>query len=115
MIASFKADNVRQGLDDIFMKYKDRLMEDVDLPLKEVQGMRIGSTSDFGDAESTETDSTLLSDIKEARNTLVELEASPAMAELDGGTPVVELPADTKAIELSHSASTTKKPYELQG
>ena len=89
------------------MKYKDKLMGDVDLPLT-VQGMKIGS--DFDDDTSTEADSTLFSDVKEASCTLAELESNaPGAAELEACRPVAELPAESKASELEDNGSAKKR------
>ena len=114
MLASYKVDKIRQGLDDIFARYKDKLMEDVNLPLK-VRDMKIetadAKTDSLYDETSTEADSTLFSDLKEASNTLAELDANPAMAELEANAPA-ELSAEPKISELAHSPSTVTKRTE---
>lgn len=121
VLKSFRAVDVQQGLEAIFAKYKDKLMEDVDLPLK-VSGMRIGGEGDADADEvesvSTEADSTLFSDLSEARTAVAELEAQPAASELPGSRPVAELPVEessAKRVELAHSLSTVKRPAELRG
>ena len=81
-IKSFKADKVQQGLEAMIEKYKDNLMENVDLPLK-IQGVQIGDEAE--DDASTEADSVLYTDFKKAEEALVELEATQ--------TPVAELDA----------------------
>lgn len=108
---SFRADHVRQGIEAIFAKYKDKLMEDVDLPLT-IEGLRIGSHSE--DDGSTETDSTLYSDLKEANSALVELEAATPVAELDATRPLAELSAERKTSELE-GVTTARKRHELEG
>ena len=116
VIASFKADAVNEGLDNLIAKYKDRLMDNVDLPLK-VKGMSIesGILDDTSTEASTEPDSFLFADAKEAREILVELEAKePPVAELEGGPPLAELPAESKAIELEAIGSQSKR-HELHG
>ncbi|KAK4546616.1 hypothetical protein LTR36_001833 [Oleoguttula mirabilis] len=111
VLKSFKADEVQRGLEAMLMRYKDKLMEAVDLPLT-VQGLKIGS--DFDDDTSTEADSTLYSDVKEASSTLVELEShSPVAAELETDRPVVELPAESRASELADGSLVTKR-HELE-
>ncbi|TKA59146.1 hypothetical protein B0A55_11865 [Friedmanniomyces simplex] len=117
VIASMKAETVRQGMEEIFARYKDKLMEDIDLPLK-VGRVRIDS-GDGGDddsltpVDSVEGDSTLCSDIKEAKDTLAELEAKePVVAELPGSRTAMELPAESKLSELD-AVSTAS--IELDG
>lgn len=111
LAASYKVEKVRLGIEKLFTKYKDKLMEDVDLPLK-VQGMTIGSELEEDD-NSTEADSTLLSDLKEAHEAYAELEANEPLAELDASKPLVELPAESKVSEVVDRASTRKR-YELE-
>ena len=103
--ASMRVETVRQGIEAIFARYKDKLMEDVDLPLK-VGRMRIDSNDGDDDTlvsiDSTEGDSTLFSDISDAKDALAELEAKEQIAELpaDKMATSVELPADSKRAEL---------------
>lgn len=111
VLKSFRANDVQKGLDAIFTRYKDKLMEDVDLPLT-VQDLRMDSELDDGDS-STEADSLMLQDLKEANTAVAELDASIPIVELDASAPMVELPAEPKRSELAHSKSTTKKPFEL--
>ena len=114
VIASFKADQVRQGIEAIIARHKDKLMEDVDLPLN-VDGMSIGSKDSDDRSISTEADSTLFSDLKQANDAVAELEANSPVAELDATRIVAELPASEKKLsELEDSAGTRKK-YELEG
>jgi hypothetical protein len=142
ILKSFKACDVGSGIEAIFLKYKDKLMEDVDLPLR-VGSLRIGSQVDLvadadADDNSTEADSTIFNDIREAASAFKSLEAGVpvdevSIAELDSNAPV-ELPGDSRpvselahspstvkkpvaAVELAHSPSTVKKPpkYELEG
>lgn len=120
VLASFKVDAVQRGVEDIFAKYKDNLLEDVDLPL-EVQGITIGSEIE----DDTGSDADLFGDYKEASAALAELEAkgppvaeldakeSP-LAELDGSKPLVELPAEREVSELSGVSSAAKRA-ELEG
>ena len=115
--AAMRAENVRQGVEAIFGRYKDKLMEDVDLPLK-VGRLRINSL-DGGDddsltlIDSTEGDSTICSDITEAKKNLAELEATETVAELPADKTAVtsELPADNKVLELD-AVSTTRVELE---
>lgn len=124
LVASYKIENVERGVEDLFNEYKDKLLDDVDLPLK-VSGLRIEST--LWDDTSTEADSILLADAQEAHAALAELDASgpPPIAELDGMRPVVELPAESivrtaelpaesKASDTSHAHSTSCRA-ELEG
>jgi len=111
VLKSFRADDVQKGLDAIFTRYKDRLMGDVDLPLT-VQGLKISEGTDDGDS-STEADSSMFQDLKEANVAVAELDASIPIVELDAGAPAVELSADWNRSELAHSNSTIKKPVEL--
>ena len=103
-------------------------MEDVDLPLQ-IKGMRIGTELD--DDNSTEADSTLLADLKEANDacaeleaqtpvteldaneSIAELDASEPIAELDASHSIVELPAESKMTGRKYSSSTRKR-YELE-
>lgn len=111
--ASFKVDTVQRGVEDLFNEYKDRLMDDVDLPLK-VQGMRIEGKS--WDDTSTEADSILLADVREANAALAELEADRPLpiAELDGTKPIVELPAESHASAFGDKNSVPGRA-ELEG
>ena len=117
--ASMKVEAVRRGIEDIFARYKDKLMEDIDLPLK-VGRIRINSGDDItGDGESLATvdskdgdDSTLANDLKEAKDALAELEAKePVVAELPGTKLVTELPAIEKPPELD-AVSTARIELE---
>ncbi|KAK5686968.1 hypothetical protein LTS10_001104 [Elasticomyces elasticus] len=112
--ASMKAETVRQGVEAIFANYKDQLMEDVDLPLK-LERTKLGD--DDGDSlamtESIDGDSTLCSDVKQAKDAMAELEAKePVVAELPGSRMVAELPADNKVLELDAVTTTL---IELDG
>ncbi|KAF2765736.1 hypothetical protein EJ03DRAFT_354618 [Teratosphaeria nubilosa] len=109
VMKSFRADQVRQGLEAIVVKYKDKLMEDVDLPLKIEGRPSIGELS-ADDDTSKGVVAELLGDLK---NGMKELEAGPALKELEGSqTTVAELPGDVGArAELAHSASTVKKRF----
>ncbi|KAK5726643.1 hypothetical protein LTR15_002530 [Elasticomyces elasticus] len=112
--ASMKAETVRQGVEAIFANYKDQLMEDVDLPLKLE---RTKLCDDDGDSlvmtDSIDGDSTLCSDVKQAKDAMAELEAKePVVAELPGSRIVTELPADNKVLELD-AVTTTR--IELDG
>lgn len=106
VLAAFKIDTVQRGVEDIFAKYKDKLMQDVDLPM-EIQGMTIGSDSDLS-RFSSNADADLLADCKEASAAMAELEAKgpsameseSKVAELDGATPIAELPAEREISEL---------------
>lgn len=134
LAASYKVEKIRQGVDDLFMAYKDKLMEDENLPLK-VEGLKIGSDpfADPDDDTSTDAGSSLDSatldgldgDIVYAKRAFTNLEASSGGAvEMDASEPMVELPADSepselpgdsKAIEhtLGLSRSKTKR-YEME-
>ena len=112
--ASYRVEVVRQALEDMVTRYKDKLMEDVDLPLK-INGLRIEGDIDDDDL-STEADSVLVADLKEANAAYAELDAATPVteapvAELDASQPIVELPADTSRNEKSSSAP----PVELEG
>lgn len=108
VVASFRADTIGQAIEAIFAKYKDKLMDNVDLPLR-VGRMSIGSLDSLLDDTSTEADSTLFSDLKEAREGTVELDASMPMAELDASTPLAEMSTERKVSELSATASVLRK------
>ena len=122
VLASFKVEAIQRGVEDIFAKYKDRLMQDVDLPM-EIQGIKIGS--DIQDDGNSDAD--LFADVKEASAALVELEAkgppvaeleakaTPA-AELDGTAPLVELSAEREISEMScmSPVSPTEKRAEFE-
>jgi hypothetical protein len=117
----------------MFNEYKDKLMEDVDLPLK-VKGMRIDPSDDGASSiYSDGGDSSLFNDLKDARegftvdakyappSSAVEMDAAPPVAELDGTIPIaemdasqplVELPADTKLAQ-SKVQPDWKKHAEL--
>lgn len=91
-------------------------MEDVDLPLH-IKGMKIGDDLDDDDEDlSTEADSVLIKDYKEASEALAELEANPKspVVELDATKPLVELPGDTKVSDVKRPDLTEKLP-ELPG
>ena len=124
LAASYKVEVIRQSVEDLFAKYKDKLMEDVDLPT-EVVNMKIGENPFDDDNESTATESTLFADLKEASAVYAELEGKSPVVELDAEKPlvelpaereksVVELPADSKISELEDSSSARKR-YELAG
>lgn len=95
--ASYKVETIRQALEDMVTRYKDRLMDDVDLPIK-VKGLHLEGDIDEDDL-STEADSMLMTDLKEANAAYAELDANPStsIAELDAGSekPIAELPAAT--------------------
>lgn len=122
LAASYKVEVIRQSVEDLFAKYKDKLMEDVDLPL-EVRDMKIGENPFDDDNESTETESTLFADLKEASAAYAELEANTPVAELDASKSMVELPAENERpiSELSAESkvselediSSARKRYEL--
>ena len=115
VLASFKADAVKQGVDDIFARYKDKLMEDVDLPLK-IGKMQIESPPATEDDRSTinslttmdtlDTDESLYTDVQDARAALVELETNERIVELDDHRNVTELPAESKPVELDAVGNT---------
>ena len=111
--ASYKIEVIQQALEDMITKYKDKLMEDVDLPLK-VNGLRIEGDIDDDDL-TTEADSTLIIDLKESNAAYAELDtttpAETPVAELDASKPIVELPADTSR----HDKPLTALPVELEG
>ena len=115
LAASYKVETIRQSVDDLFMKYKDKLMEDVDLPLV-VKGVRIGSDLDDDDMSMSSTgDSVLFEDLKQANEVYAHYadeKAKAPMAELDASTPVAELSADFEktAFELP---ATEKSMFEL--
>ncbi|KAK5130600.1 hypothetical protein LTR08_001919 [Meristemomyces frigidus] len=114
VLKSFKAEGVQRGLEAMFVKYKDNLMDDVDLPLT-VQGLEIGSHWDCDSNDtSTEADSTLLSDVREASSTLAELESNtPVAIELEASRPVAELSAEDKVNELEDNSAATQR-HELE-
>lgn len=108
---SFKVYEVQQGVEAIFARYKDKLMEDVDLPMT-VEGLTIGAKPD--DDTSTEADSTLFIDVKEANIALAELDSdTPAAVELDGERPLAGLCAVSKLSEL-RGGGTTQEWHELE-
>lgn len=109
VLAAFKIDTVQRGVEDIFAKYKDKLMQDVDLPM-EINGLQIGSDSDLS-RFSSNADADLLADCKEASTAMAELEAKgktgvqndskgTPVAELDGTAPLIELSADREISEM---------------
>lgn len=114
-MASLRVDAVQQGLENVLIRYKDGLMEDVDLPLQTdgMSFMRIDSK--LSDDTSTEADSVMFAD---ARAALVELEATSSrqtsIAELDGSPTVTELPANDLGRTLSNAKLTTIQE-ELEG
>lgn len=107
-LAAFKVENVQRGVEDLFARYKDNLMQDVDLPM-EIQGIKIGSDSDLSRTTSN-ADADLLDDCKQASAAIAELEAkglstdsgpnATNVAELDGAAPLVELPAEREISEM---------------
>lgn len=114
VVKSMKAETVRQGIEAIFARYRDKLMEDVDLPLG-VGRVKIHAddVDSWTTVDSLEGDSTLCSDIKEAKTAMAELEAKePAVAELSGSKVVTELPASSQILELEGMDS---KRSELDG
>ena len=117
--ASYKTEKIQAGLEDIFTNYKDKLMENVDLPLQ-IRGVKIGADGEFDEDDesiSTETDSLLIKDFKEASDALVELEASEKspIVELDAEKPLVELPGDTKIAGDVKKLDLSEKLPELPG
>lgn len=111
--ASFRVDTVQRGVGDIFRQYKDKLMDDMDLPL-EVDGVKIEARS--GDDTSTEADSILFADAREATTALAELEANGehVIHELNDATPLAELPVETTATKLN-DADPVLHVAELEG
>ncbi|RMY69848.1 hypothetical protein D0863_06191 [Hortaea werneckii] len=110
VVKSFQAEKVQQGLQAIFTTYKDRLMEDVDLPLDAVQSHTDAASTD-GDS-STDADSSLFNDVRLANAAVAELDARQPVAELESDATLVELP-DNGLAELAHSRSTVKRPVEV--
>ncbi|KAI7716251.1 hypothetical protein KC353_g5518 [Hortaea werneckii] len=110
VVKSFQAEKVQQGLQAIFATYKDRLMEDVDLPLDAVQSHTDAASAD-GDS-STDADSSLFNDVRLANAAVAELDARPPVAELEADATLAELP-DNGLAELAHSRSTVKRPVEV--
>jgi hypothetical protein len=110
---SLKVKAVQRGIEDLFNEYKDKLMDDVDLPLK-VGDERI--EGGLWDDTSTESDSVFLKDANEANTVLAELDATgpPPIAELDGTLPIVELPAEREPSELADTSMKLAK-VELEG
>ena len=110
----------------MFTVYKDKLMEDVDLPLK-VESLNIGSDAD---ADSiAETDSSLVNDYRDVTEAYAkrdpnvpDMEATTPVAELDANRPLVELPTERNVVELPterkvaelQDTSSTRKRYELE-
>lgn len=139
MAASYKCEAISQALDDMFAEYKDKLMEDIDLPT-DVKGLKIGKDGDddamtinsslAGDDASTIGDSSLADDVQELADTAaahekgdskgapqggaVELAGDMPLAELDGVRPVAELPAEIKKGQME-DVSMAKPKYEMQG
>ena len=112
LAASLKVDNVQREVDDLLIKYKDRLMDDIDLPL-EPQRMRIEAK--LSDDTSTEDgDLMLRADANDARATLAELEANSQTfaSELDGSAPMAELPATTTYELDNHKTITAQADLE---
>ena len=86
--------------------------DNVDLPLK-TQVLTLNPEPD--DDVSTEADSTLYTDLKDAEKALIELEGSTTpVAELDTSRPVAELPAHSKVHELE-DVDSTRTRHELEG
>ncbi|KAK3725183.1 hypothetical protein LTR37_000694 [Vermiconidia calcicola] len=126
MAASYKVEIIREGIEEMFTVYKDKLMEDVDLPLK-VESLNIGSDAD---ADSiAETDSSLVNDYRDVTEAYAkrdpnvpDMEATTPVAELDANRPLVELPTERNVVELPterkvaelQDASSTRKRYELE-
>lgn len=112
----------------MFTEYKDKLMEDVDLPIS-IKGLKIGTDPDDDDT-STVADSTLSDDIQELKDaaaahqnsdskqrpedTTLELEGNTPLVELDASTPVAELGVETK-VGKPEDVSIAKPKYELPG
>ena len=126
-IASYRVDNIQRGIEAIFIRYNDKLLENVDLPLQPRK-----TSAEFDDDASTEADSTLWTDLKEAHNFVSELEAknsgsTTSLPELDGTKTPVELPAEPAGVsELEDTSSsmgnlniavkgTPNQPAELEG
>ncbi|GAB1744373.1 hypothetical protein NU219Hw_g1653t1 [Hortaea werneckii] len=110
VVKSFQAEKVQQGLQAIFATYKDRLMEDVDLPLDAVQSHTDTGSTD-GDS-STDADSSLFNDVRLANAAVAELDARRPIAELEADATFVELP-DNGLAELAHSRSTVKSSVQM--
>ncbi|KAK0941013.1 hypothetical protein LTR29_007431 [Friedmanniomyces endolithicus] len=105
VVAAMKAEKVKQGVEAIFGRYKDKLMEDVDLPLKPGRSRtKSGDNADeislLTHTDSVEGDSELLNDIKEGKAALAELEAKEPLVEMNAIRDAMELPADSKRSEL---------------
>lgn len=109
--SSYKVEVIRQALEDMVTRYKDRLMEDVDLPMK-VQGLHIKGDIEEDDL-STEADSMLMVDLKEANAAYAELEATTTVAELPATEqPIAELPAEPSS---KGEKPLPPAPVELEG
>ena len=107
---SFQTDKVHQGLQAIFATYKDRLMEDVDLPLDTVKSHTDAESTDAD--SSTDGDSSLFNDVRLANAAVAELDGRRPVAELEADATLVELP-DNGLAELAHSRSTVKRTSEV--
>ncbi|KAK5168339.1 uncharacterized protein LTR77_006908 [Saxophila tyrrhenica] len=130
MAASYKIDKITHGLEDMFTEYKDKLMEDVDLPM-EIKGIKIGHDPDDDDT-STLAESSLSSEVQDLKDAVAGYESCDAKVapppakgtvELQGDTPAVELDAEREVAELvaerkvgmPEDVSLAKTRYELQG
>lgn len=117
VLKSFRAEKIQQGLFDIFSEYKDKFLEDVDLPL-DVNGAAVAS-HEADESATTDAGSSLFSDLKEDGTAVAELNGVPVgkhgAAELEASErAIAELPESAKIPELAHSASTVKRPSAVE-
>jgi hypothetical protein len=77
--------------------------------------MKIGADDASEDtvSEITESDSTLISDMKDAKESFAELEAMTPVAELPASGQVAELPAYSKAIPSTELDAISTAKVEL--
>lgn len=97
----YRIDEVQRGIEDLFDRYRDKLMEGVNLPteLKE-----LSMIDDGRDDMNMETDSVFSMDVIQTRLALKALEAGERtsfVTELDGSQSAVELSGESRACELS--------------
>lgn len=103
--ASYKFETVQERLEGIIARYKDKLIDDMDMPDVKTMKIRGGAQDDDDDDdESTQPDSEYYKEL-----TAMGRKA----AELEGSTPAAELPASPVATRAE--LPTAEKPAELVG
>ncbi|KAF7185976.1 hypothetical protein HII31_12849 [Pseudocercospora fuligena] len=103
--ASYKFEAIQERLEGIIARYKDKLIDDMDMPDVKTMKIRGGAhDDDDDDDESTQPDSEYYKEL-----TAMGRKA----AELEGSTPAAELPASPVATRAE--LPTAEKPAELVG